>query len=91
MGYYINRFFFILINENVQTSLFTVKRIDLYFAKTGSNTRKKMDSGHPKTPTRDNQHIKFSAVSDRKKTLTNLAKDFKTCDEKTLQRRTSIK
>ena len=78
--------FDILNSENVLRSLSIVKRIGQHFTKTDSTTRK-MDSGCPKaTRKRDDQQIKFAALRDRKKTLTNLTKEVQTDNGKTISK-----
>ena len=87
MGCNLKQIFDILNSENIQTSLSTMKRIGLYFTKTASTIRK-IGSVHLKaTMKRDNQQIKFAALNNKKKTLTNLAKKLKTSDRKTLSLR----
>ena len=74
----------ILNSENVLTSLLTLKKIGLHFAK-----KEKKRTGRRKATTkRDDRWIKFAARRDKKEIQTNLAKEIKISDRKTLSRKT---
>lgn len=74
--------------EKINIPLKTIQRIGHTFLTTGSLARKP-GSGRPRvTSFRDDRHLKMTVLQQRKKTLTKVAEDFRTSDNKVVSRRT---